>query len=155
MNQHPLCLRSVTLKCVLLVRKEPLLSLPLIWPHKRHSLCYDVSLLYLYITILRDMHKLDMNYSEFVTNRRQHTFQYGPRNRTVDSNETKRYNMEKWGREGQPLPQRTHFNSLCDSLKHTSKYILQIIIIIITIIIVLPYTDRKLSAIKADRRPKL
>ena len=80
------------------------------------------------------MHKLDTNYSEFVTNRLHHTFQYGPRNGTVDIYGTQRYNMQQWRREGQPLPQETHFNELCDSFKHTSKHILQIIIIIIIIV---------------------
>jgi len=39
------------------------------------------------------MKKLDMKYSECVPNRRYHTFRYTPRNPSVDTYGTLRYNM--------------------------------------------------------------
>jgi hypothetical protein len=82
---------------------------PYLWPHKRHTFCYYISLSCLY-TILTDMKKLFMNFSESVLNRRHHTFRYSPRNRTVDIYGTLRYNMQRCEREGEPLPQETDFN---------------------------------------------
>jgi hypothetical protein len=92
-------------------RKAMALNHPLLWPHKQHSLCDDVSFLYPY-TILRDMQQLDRKYSKCVAHRRHHKFRYSPRNRSVDIYVTRRYNMQHRGREGQPLTQQTELNYL-------------------------------------------
>lgn len=58
-----------------------------------------LSFLYLY-TILTDMQKLDMNYSQCVPNMRHYRFRYSPRNRSVDIYGTWRYIMKHRGDGG-------------------------------------------------------
>ena len=131
------------------------MSLPLLWPRKRHCFCFDGSFLYLY-TILTGMQKLFRNYSQSVPNRRHHTFRYSSTNRKQKFMDycVTTYNTGR-GVGEKSLPQETDFNYCASPSNKLPNIYYKLLLLLLLLLLCIELNDYELSAIDADRRPML